>query len=66
MLQHLVLRKAVSFCGGEESLSRILNVSTVELRRWIEGKEPAPLPVFNRAMRLVNDSHRKPGTISET
>ena len=59
MLQHLVLRKAVSVCGSDETLSRILNVSTAQLRRWMDGKEGAPLPVFNEAMRLVNDTYRK-------
>jgi hypothetical protein len=59
MLQHLVLRKAVSVCGGDETLGRILNVSTAQLRRWLDGKEAAPLRVFNEAMRLVNDAYRK-------
>jgi hypothetical protein len=59
MLQHLVLRKAVSVCGSDETLSRILNVSTAQLRRWMDGIEAAPLPVFNAAMRLVNDAYRK-------
>ena len=63
MLQHLVLRKAVSVCGGDESLSRILNVSTEELRQWMEGTHPAPLPVFNQALRLVNDAYRKAASI---
>jgi hypothetical protein len=58
MLQHLVLRKAASVCGGDETLSRILNVSMAELRRWMEGKAPAPLPTFNQAMKLVNDAYR--------
>jgi hypothetical protein len=64
VLQHLVLRKAVSVCGGdEETLSRILNVSIVELRGWMDGKGFAPLPVFNEAMRLVNDAYRKARSI---
>ena len=58
MLQHLVLRKAANICGGEGTLSRVLNVSTVDLRRWMEGKAAAPLPVFNEAMKLVNDAYR--------
>jgi hypothetical protein len=59
VLQHLVLRKALSICGSDETLSSLLNVSAVDLRRWIDGKEPAPLPVFNEAMRLVNDTYRR-------
>jgi DNA-binding transcriptional regulator YdaS (Cro superfamily) len=58
MLQHLVLRKAARVCGGDETLSRVLNVSIAELRQWMEGKAAAPLAVFNRAMKLVNDAYR--------
>jgi hypothetical protein len=61
MLQHLVLRKAASVCGGDETLSRILNVSRAELRRWMEGKAAAPLALFNQAMKLVNDAYRAAG-----
>jgi hypothetical protein len=66
MLQHLVLRKAVSICGGDQTLSRILNVSIVELRRWLDGKDPAPVQVFNQAMRLVNDAYRRTASNRET
>ena len=59
LLQHLVLRKAVRVCGGEETLSRILNVATVDLRRWIDGRDAAPPPVVNEALRLVNDAQLK-------
>jgi hypothetical protein len=59
ILQLLVLRKAVSVCGDDEALSHVLNVSRVDLRRWIDGEEAAPLAVFTAAMRLVNDSYRK-------
>ena len=55
VLQHLVLRKAASVCGGEEALSRILNRSPGELRRWMEGKATVPLPVLNKVMKLVNE-----------
>ena len=58
VLQHLVLHKAVAVCGGSRSLGRVLNVSDLELRRWIDGHDAAPLPVFNRALRLVNASYR--------
>jgi hypothetical protein len=58
VLQHLVLSKALSICGSDRGLSRILNVSTSELRRWVEGEALVPLTVFNDALRLVNDSYR--------
>jgi hypothetical protein len=58
VLQRLVMRKAVSVCGGDESLSRVLNVSVVQVRRWINGKDSAPLPVFNQTMRFVNEAYR--------
>lgn len=64
MLQHLVLRKAVSICGSDETLSRTLNVSLAELRDWIDGKDPAPLAVINEAMRLVNEAYRKAAATS--
>jgi len=66
ILQHLVLRKAVKVCGDDEALSHALNVSRVDLRRWIEGTEPAPLAVFTAAMRLVNDSYRKAAAVRMT
>jgi hypothetical protein len=65
VLQHLVLRRAVSICGSDETLSRTLNVSLAELRRWMDGKEPAPLTVFNEALRLVNDAYRKEAAITD-
>ncbi len=59
VLQRLVMRKAVSVCGGDESLSRVLNVPVVQMRRWITGEDAAPLPLFNRTMRFVNQAYRK-------
>ena len=59
VLQRLVMRKAVSVCGGEESLSRVLNVPVAQMRRWIAGEDAAPLPLFNRTMRFVNAAYRK-------
>jgi hypothetical protein len=53
------MRKAVSVCGGDESLSRVLNVPIVQMRRWIAGEDAAPLPLFNRTMRFVNEAYRK-------
>ena len=58
VLHRLVMRKAVSVCGGESSLSRVLNVPVAQARRWIDGEDAAPLPVFNRTMRFVNAAYR--------
>ena len=65
MLQHLVLHKAASICGGDETLSRVLNVSLTELRHWMDGRAAAPLSTLNQAMKLVNDAHRAAGTAAE-
>ncbi len=46
VLQRLVMRKAVSVCGGDEPLSRVLNVPVVQMRRWIAGEDAAPLPLL--------------------
>jgi len=59
VLQRLVMRKAVKVCGGDESLSRVLNVPVVQMRRWIAGEDAAPLRLFNRTMRVVNDAYRR-------
>ena len=59
VLQRLVMRKAVSVCGGEEPLSRVLNVPVVQMRRWIAAEDAAPLRLFNRTMRFVNDAYRR-------
>ena len=58
VLQRLVMRKAASVCGGERSLSRVLNVPVAQARRWIDGEDAAPLQVFNRTMRFVNAAYR--------
>jgi hypothetical protein len=57
VLQRLVMRKAVSVCGSDESLSRVLNVPVGQMRRWIAAEDPAPLALFNRAMRMVNGAY---------
>lgn len=62
VLQHLVLHKAVLVCGGRDSLGRVLSVSGRELKQWIDGDRAAPVPVFNQAMRLVNDAYRRSRT----
>jgi hypothetical protein len=59
VLQRLVMRKAVKVCGGDEPLSRVLNVPVVQMRRWIAGDDAAPLGLFNRTMRFVNDAYRR-------
>lgn len=59
VLQRLVMRKAVSVCGGEEPLSRVLNVPVVQMRRWIAAEDAAPLRLFNCTMRFVNDAYRR-------
>ena len=59
VLQSLVMRKAASLCGGDASLSRVLRVPRVQVRRWMGGEEVAPLPVFNQALRFVNASYHR-------
>ncbi len=59
VLQRLVMRKAVSVCGGDEPLSRVLNVPVMQMRRWIAGEDAAPLPLFNRTLRFVNSAYRR-------
>jgi hypothetical protein len=58
VLQRLVMRKAARVCGGDESLSRVLNVPVVQMRRWIAGEDAAPLRLFNCTMRFVNEAYR--------
>jgi hypothetical protein len=53
------MRKAASLCGGDASLSRVLRVPRVQVRRWMGGEEIAPLPVFNQALRFVNASYHQ-------
>jgi hypothetical protein len=59
VLQRLVMRKAVSVLGSDESLSRVLNVPLGQMRRWIAADDPAPLALFNRTLRFVNRAYRR-------
>lgn len=59
VLQRLVMRKAVSVCGSDESLSRVLNVPVGQMRRWIAADDPAPLLLLNRTLRFVNSAYRR-------
>jgi len=55
------MRKAVSVCGSDAHLSRVLQVPVLQVRRWIQGEEVAPLQVFNQTMRFVNRAYRNTG-----
>jgi hypothetical protein len=61
VLQRLVMRKAVSVCGSDAHLSRVLNVPVLQVRRWIQGQDAAPLQIFNETMRFVNHAYRNTG-----
>ena len=49
----MALRRAVQICGGIDSLSDALNVSTEALEKMIAGEEEVPLPVFTQAVGLI-------------
>ena len=61
VLQRLVMRKAVSVCGNDDHLSRVLRVPVAQVRRWIHGEDATPLPVFNQTMRFVNQAYTQSG-----
>lgn len=50
--QALVLRRAAEDIGGVEILRDWLGVTDEELKRWMDGDELAPTPVFNKAVQI--------------
>ena len=49
----MALRRAVQLCGGIDSLSDQLNVSSDALELMINGEDEVPLPVFTQAVGLL-------------
>jgi len=49
----MALRRAVQICGGIDSLSDTLNVSTETLERMRIGEEPVPQPLFTQIVGLL-------------
>ena len=49
----MALRRAVQICGGIDSLSDTLNVSTETLERMRAGEEEIPLPLFTQIVGLL-------------
>jgi hypothetical protein len=52
--QALVLQRAAEDIGGVEILRDWLGVTDAELKRWMDGEEIAPTPVFNKAVRIAS------------
>jgi hypothetical protein len=49
----MALRRAVQICGGIDSLSDTLNVSTQTLELMRIGEEEIPLPLFTQIVGLL-------------
>ena len=49
----MTLRRAVQICGGLDSLSDKLMVSTDALERMLAGEETVPQPLFTQAVGLL-------------
>ena len=49
------LRKAAEALGGEVQLRRFLEVSSIDLFRWLRGQAPIPEEVFRKVVNLLAD-----------
>jgi hypothetical protein len=52
--QALVLQRAAEDVGGVEVLRDALGVADADLKRWMDGEELAPTPIFNKAVQIAS------------
>ena len=61
-LARRALRKAARILGGEERLRAMIDAPPGAFRRWMEGDEPVPEPVFAMLLDFLSDMETAPNS----